>query len=178
MQQNTINWTHNEEDFKFLHIGHVEKFEIKPHVEKFQISPHDRRIEIWNFSTWLIFSSQLPSVRLWQIWGMILVECNATQFNRMQCNGQRVWSRPDLVCSLACDRPDMSRLLWISSSASSCFFPIRKPKIIQSLTYGRRSCWLLFCLDQIQKHLFWIHGGEGLVDESCYSICCPFTYVS
>ena len=55
MQQDTINWTHNEGDFKFIHICHAKKFKIKPHVEKFQISPHDRCIEIWNFSTWPIF---------------------------------------------------------------------------------------------------------------------------
>ena len=65
MQQDTINWTHNEGDFKFLHICHVKTFEIKPHVEKFQISPHDRCIEIWNFSTWPIFFPRTP----WQIWG-------------------------------------------------------------------------------------------------------------
>ena len=34
MQQNTINCTHNEGDFRFLHICHVVKCEINPHVEK------------------------------------------------------------------------------------------------------------------------------------------------
>ena len=34
MQQNTINFTHNEGDFRFLHICHVVKCEINPHVEK------------------------------------------------------------------------------------------------------------------------------------------------
>ena len=35
MQQNTINCTHNEGDFRFLYIFHVKKFEINPNVEKF-----------------------------------------------------------------------------------------------------------------------------------------------
>ena len=35
MQQNTINWTHNEGEFRFLHFSHVVKCEINPHVEKF-----------------------------------------------------------------------------------------------------------------------------------------------
>ena len=34
MQQNIINCTHNEGDFRFLHICHVVKCEINPHVEK------------------------------------------------------------------------------------------------------------------------------------------------
>ena len=50
MQQNTINWTHNTGDFRFLYICHVKKFEINPHfsflhmfhVQKFEISPHER----------------------------------------------------------------------------------------------------------------------------------------
>ena len=40
MQQNTINCTHNEGYFRFLHICHVKKFEITPHGEKFEIFPH------------------------------------------------------------------------------------------------------------------------------------------
>ena len=35
MQQNTINCTHIEGDFRFLHICHVKKFEINPHVDEF-----------------------------------------------------------------------------------------------------------------------------------------------
>ena len=35
MQQNTINCTLNEGDFRFLHNCHVEECEINPHVEKF-----------------------------------------------------------------------------------------------------------------------------------------------
>ena len=53
MQQNTINCTHIEGDFRFLHICHTKKFEINPHgmnfrllhichVQEFEISPHDR----------------------------------------------------------------------------------------------------------------------------------------
>ena len=34
MQQNTLDCAHNEGDFRFLHICHVEKCEINPHVEK------------------------------------------------------------------------------------------------------------------------------------------------
>ena len=40
MQQNTINFTHIEGDFRFLHICLVKKFEINPHVDEFWTSPH------------------------------------------------------------------------------------------------------------------------------------------
>ena len=43
------------QNFTFFCIYCVEKAEIPLHVEKFQISPHLSCIEIWNFSTWLIF---------------------------------------------------------------------------------------------------------------------------
>ena len=39
MQQNTINCTHNERDFRFLHICHVQKFEISPH-DRFFLHGH------------------------------------------------------------------------------------------------------------------------------------------
>ena len=42
-------------NFRFLHICHVEKFEITPHVEKFQIFPHLSCTKMWNFSTWQFF---------------------------------------------------------------------------------------------------------------------------
>ena len=35
MQQNSINFTHIEGDFRFFHICHVKKFEINPHVDEF-----------------------------------------------------------------------------------------------------------------------------------------------
>ena len=35
MQQNAINCTHVEVDFRFLHICHVKKFEIYLHVDEF-----------------------------------------------------------------------------------------------------------------------------------------------
>ena len=40
MQQNTINYTHNEGNFRFLLICHVQKFEISPHDRFFL---HGRR---------------------------------------------------------------------------------------------------------------------------------------
>ena len=43
------------ENFRFLHICHVETSEISPHVEKFSISPQLPYMERWNFSTWQIF---------------------------------------------------------------------------------------------------------------------------
>ena len=43
------------QNFTFFCIYCEEKAEIPLHVEKFQISPHLSCIEIWNFSTWLIF---------------------------------------------------------------------------------------------------------------------------
>ena len=66
-------------NFRFLHIFYVEKCEITSHVETFQISPHLSCeinphvmkffisphlscIEIWNFSTWQIFSPRAPPV--------------------------------------------------------------------------------------------------------------------
>ena len=45
----------NSSNFTFLHNYCVDKSEIHLHVEKFQICPHLSCIEIWNFSTWLIF---------------------------------------------------------------------------------------------------------------------------
>ena len=53
MQQNTINSTHNKGDFRFLYICHVKKLKLIHlwkifsflhmfHVQKFEISPHDR----------------------------------------------------------------------------------------------------------------------------------------
>ena len=53
MQQNTINCTHNKGDFRFLYICHVKKLKLIHlwkifsflhmfHVQKFEISPHDR----------------------------------------------------------------------------------------------------------------------------------------
>ena len=57
-------------NFRFLHICHVEKFEITPNVEKFQISPHLSCIKIWNFSTWQIFLHMSHLWYLWQISGM------------------------------------------------------------------------------------------------------------
>ena len=56
------------QNFTFLHICCVEKSEIPLHVEKFQISPHLSCIEIWNFSTCLIFP---PQIYWWQISGML-----------------------------------------------------------------------------------------------------------
>jgi len=35
MQQNIINCTHIERNFRFLHICDVKKFEINPHVDEF-----------------------------------------------------------------------------------------------------------------------------------------------
>ena len=77
--QNTKKCTYNEGDFRFLHTCHVKKFEItphvdkfqisphlsceiNPHVEKFEISPHLSCTEIWNVSTWQIFSPRAPPV--------------------------------------------------------------------------------------------------------------------
>ena len=62
--------------FRFLHICHVERCEITPHVEKFQNSPHLSCIEIWNFSTWQIFSPRIYPWDPWQIWGMYTVMVN------------------------------------------------------------------------------------------------------
>ena len=60
-------------NIRFLHICHVEKFEITPHVEKSQISPHLSCTEIWNFSTWQIFSPRIYPWDPWQTWGMLIV---------------------------------------------------------------------------------------------------------
>ena len=56
--------------FRFFHIFHSAKFVITPHVEKFHISPHLSRQDIWNFSTWQIFSPQTCWWRWRQISGM------------------------------------------------------------------------------------------------------------
>ena len=45
------------ENFRFLHICHVETSEISPHVEKFSISPQLSYMESWNISTWQFFST-------------------------------------------------------------------------------------------------------------------------
>ena len=65
-----LNWGHMWINLRFLHLCHMDKFENAPHVEKLQISPHLSCLEIWNFSTWQIFSPQIYWWYWWQIWGM------------------------------------------------------------------------------------------------------------
>ena len=70
VMRRNLKLLHMWRKFRFLHFCHVEKCEITPHVEKFQNSPHLSCIEIWNFSTWQIFSPRIYPWDPWQIWGM------------------------------------------------------------------------------------------------------------
>ena len=58
------------ENFRFLHICHVETSEISPHVEKFSISPQLSYMESWNFSTWQFFPHKYNSWFSGQISGL------------------------------------------------------------------------------------------------------------
>ena len=61
---------HRRRNLRFLHLCHVNKFEIAPLVVKLQISPHLLHLEIWNFFSWQISSPQIYCWYWWQIWGM------------------------------------------------------------------------------------------------------------
>ena len=70
VMRRNLKLLHTWRKFRFLHICHVERCEITPHMEKFQNSPHLSCIEIWNFSTWQIFSPRIYPWDPWQISGM------------------------------------------------------------------------------------------------------------
>ena len=98
-------------NFKFLHICHVEKFEITQHGEKFQISPHLSCIQIWNFSTWQIFLHISNLWYLWQISGM--AKYHTWYFLRSRCylpDTCTGWEDPYIVASSSCSfQPGMER---------------------------------------------------------------------
>ena len=58
------------ENFRFLHICHVDTSEISPHVEKFSISSQLSYMESWNVSTWQFFLHEYNSWYPWQISGL------------------------------------------------------------------------------------------------------------
>ena len=83
IQQNTMNCTHNEGDFRYLHIFHLKTLEITPRVENFRNSPHLSCTEIWHFSTWQIFLHGHHPWCPWQILGMVPDTPDVNYFTNM-----------------------------------------------------------------------------------------------
>ena len=83
------------ENFRFLHICHVETSEISPYVEKFSIPPQLSYMVSWNFSTWQFFVHEYNSWYSWQISGLFRRTCARSSlspiFHEGRYNEQKVW---------------------------------------------------------------------------------------
>ena len=87
--------------FEILHLCHVDKFENAPHVEKLQISPHLSCLEIWNFSTWQIFSPQINWWYWWQIWGMSTTQISSCRetYTTTKSEAASAWTSIISLCT-------------------------------------------------------------------------------
>ena len=88
-------------NLRFLLLCHVDKFENAPHVEKLQISPYLSCLEIWNFSTWQIFSPQINWWYWWQIWGMSTTQISSCRetYTTTKSEAASAWTSIISLCT-------------------------------------------------------------------------------
>ena len=123
---------------KFLQMTDVEKCEITPHVEKFQNSPHLSCIEIWNFSTWQIFSPRIYPWDPWQISGMAVY---TVHFHSTSTSPSVIGPRPTYICNSS--RDWVARMGWVVPLRPLLLLcqKIPGPSLHSSLVWRQRLRW-------------------------------------